>query len=83
MQVSTLILMTWNGAQGKKLWACSRNFVRRAMLVVKNAIYAVQLRIVKDGREVEADETTCCHRGPSHGGLLGQRVKVAFIPGPL
>ena len=59
MQVSTLILVTWNGAQGKHLWACSRNFVRRAVLIVENAIQTVQLRAVKGGWEIKAYEATC------------------------
>ena len=59
MQVSTLILMTWNSAQGKRLWACSRNFVRRAMLIVQNAIQTVQLRAVKSAWEIKAHEATC------------------------
>ena len=73
MQVSTLILMTWDGAQSKHLWACRSNFVRRAMFIVQNAIQTVQLRIVEGGWEVEADEATCRDRLALQRGLIHQR----------
>ena len=65
--------MTWGATKGERFRAVSRNLVRRAVLVVENAIHTGQLRRVKVGREVEDDKATCGGGNCLQRGFVGER----------
>ena len=73
MKARALIRVAWNGAQGKSVCLRGRDFLRGSVLVVENAVQAVQLRAIKGGRKIEADEATCGDGLALQRGLVGQR----------
>ena len=73
VKIRALVLVVGGATQGKGLRVPVRDFLRGSVLVVENAVQAVQLRAIKGGREIDADEATCADGLALQRGLVGQR----------
>ena len=58
MKISTLVIVVGGAPQGEGLWVAARDFRRGSVLIIENTTPAVQLRVLKGGREVKPDVST-------------------------